>query len=245
MFEMMGLLIGLMVLCVLSILTGGLFAALAWLLFWGRRRPRLLILIGALIPLASVVYVVICAVCMGFVVPNQPDEFFGDFSEPLPNGYILKGLGKMPDFAYFDSEVPGRNQPATRGGVGRLEQDGQIIYGAYGHLDNETVESSGEDHGYFVFDTRSGEVRDLKTIQELNSVAGHPVQLVQSKFFRSQDPKRILLRRVEDVIYFAPPVAVALLFLFLLVRLRLRKSDYPSDHVKSGYGWPRSRFRVG
>lgn len=230
MFEMIGLLVGLTILSGLAVVAGVIFAGLASLLFYGRRRPKLLILFAGLIPISSLVYVILSAVCMEIFVPNQPDLFFGDFAEPLPNGYILTGLGKMPEYSYFDSTPPGMYQPVLLGGVRRLELEDQIVYGAYGHLDNQPGDDNeNKDRGYFIFDTRTGAVRNLKTIEELNSAAGHTVRLVESQMFRSQDSGRIRLRRVENVILFLPPGAITLCCFFLLLRHRQRICDQPQD----------------
>ncbi|MGA3373697.1 MAG: hypothetical protein ABSC48_18265 [Terracidiphilus sp.] len=171
MFEVIGLLFALTALGLASIVTGLFFGIVAWLVFWGRRRPRRLITVVALTPPASAAYLVVMAILLTLVVPNQPDEFFGDFNEPLPHGYTLTGLGKMPDFAYFDSKVAGRNQPQLLGGVRALDEDRDLIYGAYGHLDNQayTADEANIDHGYFVFDTSTGRVDNLKTSAELNA----------------------------------------------------------------------------
>ncbi len=239
MFEMMGALIGLMVLVGLLSLLGFLIAAAAWLLFWGRGRPKRLILETALVPLFSLGYVLACAIAFEIFVPNQPDQFFGDVSEPLPHGYVLTGLGKMPEYAYFDTEEPGKNQPSILGGVHSLELDGQVVYGAYSHPKGGFSQSlAPPDIGYFEFDTSNGQVRNFKTVQDLNAVAGHPVHLVEAQFFRSQEPGRIRLRRVENTIYFLPPGAALLFCLYRLVLFRIKEEaettarpDWPTGGV--------------
>jgi len=231
MLDMIGLLIDLTVLCGIAIETGGILAALAWFLFWGRRRPKRLILFTGLIPIFTVAYLLVGAICMEMLVPNQPALFFGDLNEPMPNGYILTGLGKMPEFSYFESTPPMMHQPPLLGGVRRLEQDGQIVYGAYGHVEDQPWED--KDHGYFVFDTRTGEVRNLKTLDELNAAAGHEVHLVESQRFKSQEPGRILLRRVEKVIFFGPPAVALLFFIFQLVRQRLKSEEPVFDQLQN------------
>jgi hypothetical protein len=168
---------------------------------------------------------IVCAICFALFVPNQPDEFFGDFNEPIPHGYVLTGLGKMPEFAYFESTPPMMHQPPLRGGVRRLELDGEIVYGAYGHVEGDPDAFGDRDHGYFVFDTRSGEVKNFETIDQLNAAAGHTVHLVESQYFRSQNPYRIWLRRVENCIYFGPPIAVFLYFVYRLIRFRIRGEE--------------------
>jgi hypothetical protein len=220
MFEFIGLIIGLFVLGAASIIAGGVLAAIGWLLFWGQRRPKLLILLAGAIPPVSLAYILSCAILFSLFVPNQPDEFFGDFKEPLPNGYVLEGLGKMPEYSFFDSTIPGRPQPPLLGGVKRLELDGEVVYGVYGPLNGESTVDSG-DHGHFIFNTHDGSLRNMKTLQELNSAAGHAVRFVDSGNFRSREPSRVRLRWTETWIYATPPLVATLLCLILLVRERL------------------------
>jgi len=165
--------------------------------------------------------VVFCGFCFTIFVPNQPDVFFGDFAEPLPNGYVLTGLGKMPEYAYFESTPP-HHQPPLLGGVKRLEQDGQVIFGAYGPLNHEAppLVDSKAVHGYFAFDTRTGEVRNFTTLDELTGYAGHRLNLVESEYFRSQIPGRRRLREIESLIYSGPPALSALLCLYMAIRYR-------------------------
>lgn len=224
MFEMMGALIGLMVLAGLLSVLGFLIAAAAWLLFWGRPRPKRLILMTASVPPLSLGYALACAAVFAIFVPNQPDQFFGDFSEPLPNGYVLTGLGKMPEYASFDTDEPGKNQPSILGGVQSLELDGETVYGVYSHPKSGFRDSMAPaDICCFVFDTHSGQVQNLKSIQELNAAAGHPTRLVESQFFRSQDRGRIRLREVENTIYLFPPSAALLFCFYRIVRVRIRE----------------------
>lgn len=222
MFEMIGLLIGLAVLFTISLVLGLIYALVAWLIFWKRRKPIRFILFAASIPPLSVVYLLACAILFSIFIPNQPDEFFGDFSEPLPNGYVLKGLGKMPEFSRLDTSYSDRPYPQLRGGIKSLELDGEILYGAYGHIDDDPDPMTPGDRGYFVFNTKTGQVKDFATMEALNAAAGHKVQLIESQLFRSQEPSRKALRTTETVIYaFVPSVASILCFV-LLIRARLR-----------------------
>lgn len=223
MFEMIGLVIGLFVLCCLCTMLGLLIAALAWLLFWKRRRPKRLIFIAASVPLLSLGYVIACAILFAIVVPNQPDQIFGDISEPLPNGYVLTAIGKMADYAYIDTKDPWKTQPKLLGGIHSLEVDDQVVFGAYSHPEVGFPDLiAPPDVGYFVFDTRTGQIRNLKSMQELVAAAGHPAHLVDTPSFRSQDPGRVRLRKTEDWIYFFPPFSALLLCFYRLIRFRIK-----------------------
>lgn len=219
--EVIGLFIGLVILGGIAVIIGALIGATAWLIFWGRKRPKLLIFALAAIPVASLVYLVAMAVCMEIFVPNQPDFLFGDLNEPLGHGYVLTGLGKMPEYSYIDSTPSMMHQPPLRGGIRRLEQDGEVVYGAYGHINEEDSMDTDHDHGYFIFDTRTGHVTDIASLEQLQAAAGHPLNLVESEYFRSQSPGRILLRRIEDGILYAPPCVAFIVLVIVLVRKRL------------------------
>jgi hypothetical protein len=67
------------------------------------------------IPILSAAYLWMCIA----MLPGK--SLFGDISQPLPNGYVLTGLGKMPDFSYVQKQAAGvdtSNEPAC---VARLE----------------------------------------------------------------------------------------------------------------------------
>jgi hypothetical protein len=102
--------------------------------------------------------------------------------------------------------------------------EGDAVYGAYGHIDGDELSNSDRDHGYFVFDTRTGQVTNFQTLEQLETAAGHRLNLVESEMFRSNEPARIWLRRVEGAILYGPPSAAFLLFIVLLLRKRVTSS---------------------
>ena len=71
MFEMIGMLIGLVFLGGLSFLLGLLIAVAAWILFWDRRRPKRLILMAASVPPLSLGYVMASAIIFAIFVPKS------------------------------------------------------------------------------------------------------------------------------------------------------------------------------
>jgi hypothetical protein len=224
MFEMIGLLFDLFILSCLCVLTGCVIALCAWLLFRGRARPKGLILVTSLMPLFSLAYVIFCEIAFTLFVPNQPDVFFGDFNEPVPHGYSLIGLGKMPEYSYFESTPPMAQQPPLLGGVKSLEQDGEMIYGAYGHMNTE-LPSFKPGYSYFAFDTRNGNVQNFATMSELNTYAGHQIHLVDSENFKSKDSGRLRLRQIEQAVYFGPPLIAFLVCVFCLARCRITRKE--------------------
>lgn len=236
MLEFIGMLIGLFVVSCLAFLLSLIIGASAWLLFLRRRRPKKLILMAASIPPLSLGYLIVCAVIFTIFVPNQPDLFFGDFSEPLANGYVLKGLAKMPEYAFLDVEGHGKNQPGISG-IKSLEQDGEVVFGAYSHPEyGSPAFFAAPGINYFKFDTKSGQVCNFKTIQELNSSAGHPVHLVESEFFRSQNPSRILLRRIENTILYLPPAAIFVFLAYQVLRARFQSAGRDAEKAPHSAG---------
>lgn len=221
MFQAIGLIFGIMILAGLSCVAGAFFGLIGRVIFFRRPVPKRLIFAAMAVPPASLLYLAACAIVFSLFIPGELDEFFGDIYQPLPNGYVLKGLGKMPEYSTLDVSSSDRPDPQLPGGIRSLEQDGPILYGAYGPLNGETFPAaSGEQHGYFVFDTRNGVVHNLKTVQELNAAAGHTVKLVPSEDFNSQLHSRVILRHVQAVTYAGPPAIAVLGCFFLLLRKR-------------------------
>ncbi len=234
MFEMIGLLIGLTLLCGIALLAGVILAALAWFLFWGRRRPKRLILVTGLFPIFTLAYLVVCAICMEIFVPNQPDFFFGDFNEPLPNGYVLSGLGKMPEYSGIESTSHDRSLPQLLGSVQAIEQDGDLIFGKYSHPNaGPPAFFAPQGINFFALNTHTGQIQNFRTAEELDASAGHQVHLVESQLFRSQEPGRILLRKIENVIFYGPPAVALLFFIFQLLRQRIKLEGATLDRLQN------------
>lgn len=224
MFEIIGLIFATALLFLLSALVSCFFALVAWLILRARKgSKRRWIILGGLIPPASAAYVLFAAVFFDFFIPGATDRLFGDFNERLPNGYVLSGLGKMPDFSYIDSKNNGRAQPQLLGGVSRIRVDGPIVIGQYSHRSGSFDEPVPGDIKFFIFNTQTSELKNLKELPSNGEFSGHPVQLVKSELFHSHEPPEILRRRIEDIIYFGPPALAALSYLTLLLLLRWKK----------------------
>src|SRR5579863_10213061 len=98
MFEIIGLLIGSLVMLTLAAAAGVVYAGITYAVLRERPKARLgLMLLGAAIPIVSAIYLWLCVA----MLPGE--SVFGDISEPLPNGYHLQALGKMPDFATIET----------------------------------------------------------------------------------------------------------------------------------------------
>ncbi len=209
MFEMIGLLIATGFLFALAALASAILAGLTWLYVRKRRAPRIrLMLAAAVIPIVSAAYFWLCIALL-------PDEsLFGDIDQPLPNGYALKALGKMPDFASIDNPKTPYSYNGLSECIGKLAVSGPLVVGQYSHRFGSFAPGSSEP--YFIFDTRDGKNVDVPTLAELQSKLGHPMQLAEVQFFRSQEPSYLRQQRSNRTIEFGPPIlAVAILMAFV------------------------------
>jgi len=223
MFEIIGLIFATALLFLLSAVVSCFFVFVAWLVLRGRKGPKKRwILLGVLIPPASAAYLLFAAVFFDLFVPGATDRLFGDFSEGLPNGYVLTGLAKMPDFAYIDSKVYGKGQPPLLGGVGQITVDGPIVIGQYSHKSDSFTDPVPGNIKFFLFNTQTSELTNLKELPIDGKFLVTRAQLVPSQLFRSHEPSEIMRRRIEDLIYFVPPALTAMSYLALLTLLRLK-----------------------
>ena len=152
--------------------------------------------------------------------PGRLKMLFGDISEPLPHGYILTAPAKWPGFSRIEATFA-TDKPTASGYVRSLEVDGPLVLGAYNwRYDSSPDKDTQANQGYFAFDTRSGRVLDFGTLAELNRYAGHPLHLLETRYFRSPDTSRKRLLNLDRAIVFGPPLACALIyFVYLLWRL--------------------------
>jgi len=119
-----------------------------------------------------------CGILFALLIRGEGDRiFFGDIYERLPNGYSLTAMAKMWDLDLASI----REDSGIRGvrGVGSLAVDGRFIFGGYG-----------DKRGYFIFDTRNGTNLNVATAAELDSRAGHRIQLTEAFSFRSSEGSR-------------------------------------------------------
>jgi len=222
-FEDIGLLIGVVLFFALSFIVGLLFGWVAWRILRSEERYRGLRKIAARLPVVFAAYMLACGVVFSIFVQGDADRiFFGDVYEPLPNGYTLKALAKMPAYGMIED-----NSATFRGTVGgwveSLSVDGPFVFGAYSHGDDKTLSNGPErNQGYFALDTRNGANLTFGAIGDLNRYAGHSVHLTETFSFRSSDAKRIHQLNVERWIWFGPPVVCTVLYCAFLFRVRRR-----------------------
>jgi hypothetical protein len=165
---------------------------------------------AAVIPVVSAAYLWLCVA----LLPGK--SLFGDIAEPLPNGYTLKALGKMPDFASIDSPRNPNSYNGLSECIGKLAVYGPLVVGRYSHPFGSF--SAKEDEPYFMFDTRDGRNVDVASLAELESDLGHCVQLVEVQFFRSREPAYLRQQRLDLAIEICPPVFAVVILMALVFR---------------------------
>ena len=219
MFELIGLAIATLFLFLISCIFGFLFGFTAWLLIRNREcRRRPLILYAAAIPLIFAAYVWLCMA----ILPGE--SLFGDISQPLPNGYSLQALGKMPDFATInkgDSLSSGVVMLSEC--IGSLEVSGPLIAGRYSHPCDSF--NSKPDEGYFIFNTQSGQFADFRTQTDLELRLGQPAHLVPTTSFRSIEPSYRHQQNINRAIMFIPPTLVIIGYVLWLLHFPLIKVE--------------------
>ncbi len=219
MFEIIGVFVSLLLLLAISAIIGVIYAAIAYLILRTRPQDRKKkIRRAASLPLRFAFYLLACVIVFNIFVSGQPDPFFGDIAEPLPNGYVLKALGKMPQYATIQSTTnPFKN--ITSRHISSLAVTGPFVLGAYSwRFDQAWDDSPDANHGYFVLDTRNANLSDFNTLRQLTQFVGHPVYLTKTALFRSQDSQFTRVRPLEILIAFGPPVIISVLFFFSLYR---------------------------
>jgi hypothetical protein len=219
MIDFLGVVIGAVVWLGLSLVLGAGFALAAWLLLRKRRGAILGIIAAGLLPPACATYVYVCEV----VFPDT--SLFGDINEPLPHGYTLKALGKMPEYGEVESVSSGysgvsSNLEQLEGWVGEVDLEGDMLFGKYSHGFDGSVDKP--KWCCFVLNTVSGQVRNFATGEEMNAFAGKKITTEEVQFFHSREPARRRQERIENWIQLTPPTMGALLLIALLVKLRLR-----------------------
>jgi hypothetical protein len=203
MFEMIGLAIATACLFAFALLCSAVLAALTWLSIRRQAQaPRKRLALFALaIPIAAAAYFWLCTL----VLPGE--SLFGDISEPLPNGWVIEALGKMPDFANIkDPKSLWRNPNITQC-IGTVAVDGELVVGQYSHPCDTFTPVPNEP--YFVFDTKHGTTTEYPSRVELQNKLGHPVNLTEVQFFQS--PLAATRRKIVRIVEFTPPI-VALLY---------------------------------
>jgi hypothetical protein len=210
--EVIGHFIGFLIFLILSAGAGLVVALLVGLIFWP--RWRLAIPLG----IASILLGPLCVVWLYAMVIVLPHEsLFGDIDETLPNGYHLRALGKMPDFAAFDPNSGyGAGMPEC---VGRLQVQGDLVVGQYSHpfgtFDPKPVEN------YFLFDTKTGLHRDFPSATALQAELHQPLHLIPTDQFQSSEPASARQRSLNHLVMFGPVIGIWALYFITVAVVRV------------------------
>ncbi len=228
MFEIIGLLIDIAVSLAVGAIVGAAFAFVAWLLIRKRTVFKLVPLLGAAaVPVLSAIWIIAGVLFFAVAFPGRSYTLFGDIVEPLPNGYYLMALGKMPDFAQINdgSDFSSGSIPLSKC-VGGIAVEGPLVVGAYSHPFGEFTAEGNQ--GFFLFDSRTGAVHEYDTLNEIETSLGHPVAIVRVDEFHSQQSFYVRDLAWERDVLFGPPIAAILAYLVFLIWLRPRHRAQPA-----------------
>jgi hypothetical protein len=215
MFELIGLLFATTLLFISASLVAAFLVGLTWLVL--RKTPGIrkrILLAAALIPIASAAYLWLCLA----LLPGE--SLFGDIDQPLPNGYTVKALGKMPDFASIFSPKLPYSQSGPSECVGKLAVYGPFVVGQYSHPFG-TFQAK-ENEPFFVFDTRNGKNIDLPQLTQVETLLGRRVILTEVQFFRSQELEYRRQKKFDTAVMFGPPIIAFVIFSVFVIRIRTR-----------------------
>jgi hypothetical protein len=216
MIDMIGVAIATAFLFALALVCSVVLAVVTWLLVRKQKTaPRKRLVIFALgIPIAAAAYFWLCAA----ILPGE--SLFGDISEPLPNGWVVEALGKMPDFADIkDPKSPMRDSHMTEY-VGKLAVEGELVVGQYSHPYDAFTPNPIEP--YFIFDTKHGTTTEFQTWSALQAALGHPIALTEIQYFQS--PLAANRRKIVRSIEFSPPIVGLLILIAFISRYRSRNA---------------------
>jgi len=138
-------------------------------------------IVAALFPPAVTAYL-LCFVIASTILSSflgTPDLLFGDINEPLPNGFKLFALDKMPEDGLIK-----RDNDGQVGWVSDLQTSGPFVLGKYDYKYFPKTEDQ-SNRNFFLFDTRNGKAQDFATESDLSKVANVPVHLTPTQFFRA------------------------------------------------------------
>jgi len=208
--EIIGRLIAAFLLMSLASIVGALFALVVYFLLWrANRRSAKACVVAAFFPPAVMGYLLGCLILSsmlsGFL--GSPDLVFGDINEPLPNGFTLEALDKMPEAGHIQKAGESWIKVAWVGGV---QVEGPYVLGKYDYTYSPKTDKE-HDRNFFIFDTRTGDVRDYASEGALAASSGISVHLTTTPNFHAP---RSPSKRIWDVLFLllavVPPVAWAI-----------------------------------
>jgi hypothetical protein len=137
-------------------------------------------------------------------VLGTPDLVFGDINEPLPNGFYLRALDKMPEAGRIEKA---QNDLAGVAWVSDVQIAGPLVIGRYNYTCFSRTEEE-KSRNLFLFDTRNGTTRDFAAESDLAIAADTSIHLTPTPLFRGP---RTAYQRISGFLLLlagvAPPLA--------------------------------------
>jgi len=214
--EIIGRLLVMFLLMGAACAVGAVCALIVYLLLRRAKRQSVrACVVAGLFPPAAMGYLLGCLVFSSILSSflGTPDLVFGDINEPLPNGFTLEALDKMPEAGHIQKAGNSQFQVAW---VGSAQVDGPLVLGKYDYTYfSKTDEDTGRD--YFIFDTRTGEVRNFASENGLAAAAKTNIHLTLTPYYHApRSPKQLISSALLLFIAVVPLVALSLLLVWKL-----------------------------
>jgi hypothetical protein len=188
-------------------------------------RRRSATITAVLFPPAVMAYLLCFVICSAILSApfGTPDLLFGDINEPLPNGFHLYAIDKMPEDGLIQRRGDALGQV---GWVSELQVVGPYVAGEYGYHYFPRTETQAT-RNFFLFDTRTTTTRDFATEAELAGTLNVPLRLTATPYFHAPTSlPHHFLDAALWLVAFVPPVAAGLWLIWRFFGLiRSRNSD--------------------
>ena len=209
--EIIGRLVMMFLLMGMATAVGVVCALVVYLLLRkANRTSARACIVAGLFPPTVMGYLLGCLVLSSVLsgLLGTPNLVFGDINEPLPNGFTLQALDKMPEAGHIQKAGDSLLQVAW---VGAVQIDGPYVLGKYDYTYfPKTEQDTGRD--FFMFDTRTGEIRNFASQTGLADSAKTDIHLTPTPYYHAPHSSKQLISSVVFLfITVVPPLAVALL----------------------------------
>jgi hypothetical protein len=225
--EIIGRMIAAFLLMSLASLVGAVCALVVYLLLRrANRRSAKAYLVAGFFPPAVMGYLLACLILSSMLSGplGTPDLVFGDINEQLPNGFTLEALDKMPEAGHIQKAGDSLIKVAW---VGSVQVEDPYVLGKYDYTYFPRTEKE-HDRNFFIFDTRTGEIRDYPSEGALAASSRISIHLTSTPYFHAPSPPS---RRIWSLLFLllavVPPVALAISLVSKLVAL-LKAADASS-----------------
>ena len=139
-------------------------------------------------------------------LPDVSSMLSGDINERLPNGFTLEALDKMPEVGHIQKAGDSSIKVAW---VGAVQVEGPFVLGRYDYTYFPKTKKE-DDRNFFIFDTRSGSVRDYASEATLAASSGTSVHLTATPYFHAPRTSERISGALFLVVVVVPPIAWAI-----------------------------------